>query len=212
VNRTHEPTAVHWHGIELESYYDGVVGVGGGPERVTPAIRPGTTFPVHITPKRAGTFIYHTHYAELRQQYGGLYGALVVLERGERWDPDHDRVMLVSDARSGPRTMINGSTDPPRMSLRVGTTYRFRWINITAERARARMSLRRAGQPITWQILAKDGWPAQKPTEQVPSDAMVAVGETLDVMVRPETVGELSFEVRTGAGLLVVAMPVIVTR
>ena len=212
VNRTHEPTAVHWHGIELESYYDGVVGVGGGPERVTPAIRPGATFPVHITPKRARTFIYHTHYSELRQQYGGLYGALVVLERGERWNPDHDRVLLVSDARTGPKIMINGSTDPARMSLRVGVPYRFRWINITAERARAHMSLRRAGQPITWRVLAKDGWPAPKPAEPVPSDAMVAVGETLDVMVRPETVGELSFEVRTSAGLLLVAIPVVVTR
>jgi manganese oxidase len=212
VNRTHEPTAVHWHGIELESYYDGVVGVGGGPERVTPAIRPGTTFPVHITPKRAGTFIYHTHYGELRQQFGGLYGALVVLERGERWDPDHDRVLLVSDARTGPRIMINGSPDPPRISLRAGVRYRFRWINITAERARARMSLRRAGQPMTWRVLAKDAWPAPKPDQPVPSDAMVAVGETLDVMVRPETVGELSFEVRNSAGLLLVAMPVAVTR
>ncbi|HEY8256522.1 MAG TPA: multicopper oxidase domain-containing protein [Gemmatimonadales bacterium] len=212
VNRTHEPTAVHWHGIELESYYDGVVGVGGEPPRVTPAIHPGTTFPVHITPKRAGTFIYHTHYAELRQQYGGLYGALVVLEKGERWDPDHDRVLIVSDARTGSRLMINGSPDPTRMSLRVGTTYRFRWINITAERARARMSLRRAGQPITWQVLAKDGWPAPKSAQATPSDNMVSVGETFDVMVRPETVGELSFEVRTSAGLLLVAMPVIVTR
>jgi manganese oxidase len=212
VNRTQEPTAVHWHGIELESYYDGVVGVGGGPERVTPAIRPGAMFPVHITPKRAGTFIYHTHYGELRQQFGGLYGALVVLEKGERRDSDHDRVLLVSDARTGTRTMINGSPDPPRMSLRVGVPYRFRWINITAERARARMSLRRAGQPMTWRVLAKDGWPAPKPVEPTPSDTMVAVGETLDVMVRPESVGELSFEVRNAAGLLLVAMPVAVSR
>jgi hypothetical protein len=59
--------------------------------------------------------------------------------------------------------------------------------------------------------LAKDAWPAPKPAEPVPSDAMVAVGETLDVMVRPEAVGELSFEVRTSAGLLLVAMPVVVT-
>ena len=29
VNRSTEPTAVHWHGIELESYYDGAVGWSG---------------------------------------------------------------------------------------------------------------------------------------------------------------------------------------
>src|SRR6185369_7697434 len=29
INRTPEPTAVHWHGIELDSYYDGVAGWSG---------------------------------------------------------------------------------------------------------------------------------------------------------------------------------------
>ena len=32
VNRMTEPTAIHWHGIELESYDDGVPGWGGSPE------------------------------------------------------------------------------------------------------------------------------------------------------------------------------------
>ena len=31
VNRMTEPTAIHWHGIELESYHDGVPGFGGEP-------------------------------------------------------------------------------------------------------------------------------------------------------------------------------------
>jgi FtsP/CotA-like multicopper oxidase with cupredoxin domain len=29
VNRVKDPTAIHWHGIELESYYDGVPGWSG---------------------------------------------------------------------------------------------------------------------------------------------------------------------------------------
>ena len=29
VNRLTMPTAVHWHGIELDSYFDGVAGWGG---------------------------------------------------------------------------------------------------------------------------------------------------------------------------------------
>ena len=32
--------------------------------------------------------MYHTHFDEFRQQYGGLVGALVVLEPGEQWDPE----------------------------------------------------------------------------------------------------------------------------
>lgn len=209
VNRTEEPTAVHWHGIELESYYDGVVGVGGMPERVTPAIRPGKQFAVRITPRRAGTFIYHTHYTELRQLFGGLYGALIVLEPGERWDSNRDRVLIISDAREGPRAMLNGSTDPPGMTLRLGVPYRFRWINITANRARPRASLRRAGQPVTWRVLAKDGWPVSpEQAGPVPSETGVSVGETLDVAVTPETAGELTFEVRNQVGEVLVAIPV----
>jgi FtsP/CotA-like multicopper oxidase with cupredoxin domain len=75
VNRSAAPTAVHWHGIELESYFDGIVGWSGTPGgRTSPAIRPGASFEVRITPRRAGTFMYHTHFDELRQQFGGLVG------------------------------------------------------------------------------------------------------------------------------------------
>jgi FtsP/CotA-like multicopper oxidase with cupredoxin domain len=84
VNRSTEPAAVHWHGIELESYYDGAVGWGGTPGRLASAVRPGSSFEARMTPKRAGTFMYHTHFNELAQQFGGLVGAIVVLEPGEK--------------------------------------------------------------------------------------------------------------------------------
>ena len=64
VNRSGEPSAVHWHGIEIDSYYDGAVGWSGTPGvtgRTSPAIRSGSRFEVRLTPKRAGTFMYHTH-------------------------------------------------------------------------------------------------------------------------------------------------------
>ncbi|HEX9564019.1 MAG TPA: multicopper oxidase domain-containing protein [Gemmatimonadaceae bacterium] len=31
INRLPEPTTVHWHGMELESYFDGVSGWSGSP-------------------------------------------------------------------------------------------------------------------------------------------------------------------------------------
>ena len=89
VNRTQEATSVHWHGIEVESYYDGVAGWSGTPGRTAPAIKPGQSFEARLTPRRAGTFMYHTHLDDIRQQYGGLVGALVVLEPGHQWDPAH---------------------------------------------------------------------------------------------------------------------------
>jgi FtsP/CotA-like multicopper oxidase with cupredoxin domain len=81
VNRTREATAVHWHGIELESFHDGVAGYGGYGARISPLIAPGDSFIARMTPPRAGTFIYHTHVDELRQQRGGLYGARGALQR-----------------------------------------------------------------------------------------------------------------------------------
>jgi FtsP/CotA-like multicopper oxidase with cupredoxin domain len=51
VNHLRQPTTIHWHGIEIESYYDGVSGWTGTPSRVTPPIAPGESFVVHITPR-----------------------------------------------------------------------------------------------------------------------------------------------------------------
>jgi len=60
-NRLGESTAIHWHGIELESYYDGVPGFSGSTGSTTPAIEDGQSWTARFTPRRAGTFIYHTH-------------------------------------------------------------------------------------------------------------------------------------------------------
>jgi len=58
---------VHWHGLEIESYYDGVVGVSGVEEHLTPMIAPGDSFQMRITPPRPGSYIYHTHVNEIRR-------------------------------------------------------------------------------------------------------------------------------------------------
>ena len=92
VNETHGSTAIHWHGIELESYYDGVPGWGGVPGSTTPSIKPGQMFTAKFTPSRAGTFIYHEHSGDDDQLGGGLYGPLIVLEPGQRFDPATDHI------------------------------------------------------------------------------------------------------------------------
>jgi FtsP/CotA-like multicopper oxidase with cupredoxin domain len=209
VNRTSEPTAVHWHGIELESYYDGVVGFGGTPGvRTTPAIRPGKTFEVRITPKRAGTFMYHTHFDELRQTYGGLAGVIVVLEPGARWDPDRDRVFAITDPSSvAPRRYyINGSLTPPPQDLRVGTTYRFRIANPSADAPTVRFRITAdstpigvtgpiAGEALPWRPVAKDGWPLAGALASVgQSGQRVASGETADFELTPDRPGDFRLE------------------
>ena len=88
---------MHWHGMELDSYYDGVHGWSGAGARVTPIIKPGATFVVRFTPPRTGTFIYHTHLHDHRQLPAGLYGALLVVDPGieTSFDPATDHVFVI---------------------------------------------------------------------------------------------------------------------
>jgi FtsP/CotA-like multicopper oxidase with cupredoxin domain len=209
VNRTPEPTSVHWHGIELESFFDGVVGVSGLPGRTTPAIRPGGRFEARITPRRAGTFMYHTHFSEMRQYVAGLTGALLVLEPGQRWDPDEDRVFLFGDARGRRGNVINGSATPAFTDLVVGRTYRLRFMNVAIARPATRFQLLRDGKPIVWRAIAKDGWTLDSAQATVrPSIAGLGSGETADMEFTPDRSGNLVFEVRASNGHLLVSGPI----
>ena len=197
VNKLAEPTAVHWHGIELESYYDGVPMWGGDAAQMTPEIPPGGSFVARFTPPRAGTFIYHTHWHDVAQLSGGLYGPLIVLEPGEKFDPGRDRVFIIS--RAGPDEsliLLNGSPQPGAIALKAGTRYRFRFINIATNDSDAAVSLRRDGTPVTWRAVGKDGAelpPAQAVSE--PAEQTVTVGETYDFEYTPERPGDLTLEV-----------------
>jgi manganese oxidase len=208
VNRTSEPTSVHWHGVELDSYYDGAVGWGGDARRTSPAVGPGESFEVRITPRRAGTFMYHTHFDEMRQQFGGLVGALVVLEPGQRWDPTRDLVFVLGDGSTGQqrtampnRTSINGSLDPPPIDLEVGRTYRIRIADMALYRPNVHVQIVRDSTPVSWQALAKDGF--ELPVSQAtirPAFARVASGETADFELTPDRPGELRLEVKAPLG------------
>ena len=44
-------------------------------------IMPRDSFAVTVTPPRAGSFMYHTHVNDMRQQSHGLYGAIIVVPR-----------------------------------------------------------------------------------------------------------------------------------
>ena len=208
INRTPEPTSVHWHGIELESYYDGVAGWSGSAEKTEPAIRPESSFEVHITPKRAGTFMYHTHFNDIRQQYGGLVGPLVVLEPRERWDASREVLVVISD---GPHATlrVNGSAAPPQRELRVGTTYRIRVADIAIYQQNLIVQLVRDSSVLTWRAVAKDGFtlPQQQATVR-PSSDRVESGETADFEITPDAPGDLKLEIdRTGAFQFHAAIP-----
>jgi FtsP/CotA-like multicopper oxidase with cupredoxin domain len=196
---------VHWHGLEIESYFDGVAGVGGYPNRLTPAIPPNDSFEMRITPPRAGSFMYHTHINDVRQQGTGLYGAFVILEEGEAWDPETDRVLLIGNAirEQGRSVVLNGATELPPTEFKVGTTYRLRLMNITLGSARARVRLSKDGDPVMWLPVAKDGFDIPLARRlRTRSEQMVSVGETFDFEYTPSEAGEMRIEVRSFDGQL----------
>jgi len=195
VNKLDEPTSIHWHGMELESYYDGVPGFGGRDEKRSPAVEPGKTFEVRIIPPRAGTFIYHTHWHDEAQLTGGVHGPLIVLAPGEAYDPAIDKSFLFSVGPQEPfgtaMLLMNGTPQPSTMRLKTGTTYRLRFMNITPSVDNLRVSLRKAGTPVQWRLLAKDASNV-KGTPMRDADQMVAVGETYDFEYRAAEPGELT--------------------
>jgi len=195
INQLDEATSVHWHGIELESYYDGVPGWGGDGPQVTPMIAPGKSFEALFAPPRSGTFMYHTHMNDLSQLSSGLYGALIVLPEGTSFNPETDKVLLLS--RNGKRKdgelLLNGSTTPAPLILRAGVRYRLRLIDILANNSII-INAVQDGKPLEWIPIAKDGIDLA-PVQSVatPASFTIAPGETYDFSITPEKSGEIEF-------------------
>jgi FtsP/CotA-like multicopper oxidase with cupredoxin domain len=201
INRMREATAIHWHGMELVSYYDGVHGFGGSHGRVTPMIEPGQSFVVRFTPPRAGTFIYHNLH-DRTQLASGLYGALLVLDPGVSFDRTTDHVLVIG--RGGPQReapLVVNNEPALRTTMKAGTTHRIRLINITPDDTVSAV-LVRGGEPVMWKPLTKDGVPAPA-GRQVPMPARqtIGVGETYDFEIEtPAGRHTLWLELRTPGG------------
>jgi FtsP/CotA-like multicopper oxidase with cupredoxin domain len=192
VNHLTEATAVHWHGIEIESFYDGVPGWSGAGARVAPMIAPGDSFVARFTPRRAGTFMYHTHHDDARQMELGLYAPLIVLEPGEQWDSTTDHVLMIGGAFEKDRYVValNGSTAPAPLDLRADVPHRFRIINVTIDEmadVTFFASADSADSSVTsWRAIAKDGATLPERMQTVgPARLHLGPGEIYDFEVTP---------------------------
>lgn len=229
VNNLTEPTSVHWHGIELESYFDGVAGFSGNGTRLSPTIAPRDSFVARFTPPRSGTFIYHAHMDEPRQLRAGLVGALIVRDSIAA-KAAQDLVFVIKSTRgeppsSGPASALaatvplelNGQTNPDTTILQAGRRYRFRFVglpigfpNATAWlTARPDSSFRNLNDSmvVQWLPVGKDGadLPVAARRMQL-ARQIVSMGETYDFEFTPSTPGDLRLEIRgagSGARLLV---------
>jgi FtsP/CotA-like multicopper oxidase with cupredoxin domain len=202
VNTLSESAAIHWHGMELESYYDGVHGWGRTGHQVTPLVDPGGSFVVRFTPPRTGTFMYHTHSHDNRQLTSGLYGAMLVIDPGETFDERSDHIVVIG--RGGPQcdapVVLNGRRDL-QLAWTSATRHRLRLINITPNDVLV-VALQTSKGPVMWRPLTKDGAPVPPERNRpVTASQVIAVGETYDFEYdAPAGRQNLWLEVRTPAG------------
>lgn len=82
-------TSVHWHGLLLPNFYDGV------PYLTTPPIEPGHTQKYEFPLKQSGTYWYHSH--TMLQEQSGVYGSIVIEPKEETLEYDKELVMVLSD-------------------------------------------------------------------------------------------------------------------
>lgn len=88
-NKMNVETSVHWHGLLLPNYMDGIAYL------TTPPIRPGKTLSYDFPLIHSGTYWYHSHTG--LQEQRGIYGSIVIEPEQKTLDYDKDLVIVLSD-------------------------------------------------------------------------------------------------------------------
>jgi hypothetical protein len=88
-NKMDVETSVHWHGIILPNFFDGV------PYLTTPPIKPWSTFQYRIPINQSGTYWYHSH--TMLQEQKGVYGSIMIQPKEKILEYDKDLVVVLSD-------------------------------------------------------------------------------------------------------------------
>tara|TARA_R110002073_G_scaffold293194_2_gene458745 strand:+ start:17966 stop:20296 length:2331 start_codon:yes stop_codon:yes gene_type:complete len=88
-NEMKEETSIHWHGLLLPNFYDGV------PYLNTPPIEPGHTLKYEFALKQSGTYWYHSH--TMLQEQSGVYGSFIIKPKENTLEYDKELVLMLSD-------------------------------------------------------------------------------------------------------------------
>ena len=192
------PTSVHWHGLDLDSWSDGVPDFSASDGKMSPAILPGEKFTYKLTLMRPGTYIYHSHMNDAHQVASGLYGPLIVLKENETYNPKKDHYYVVGWKNTSPTSMqdveLNGSFEQPTITIKVGETHRIRFMHI-APAGDVKISMLKDSTPVLIRFIAKDGTdlPAQQRTFLKESQ-FFGVGETADFEFKPLKPGNYTLQ------------------
>jgi suppressor of ftsI len=197
-NRIDLPSTVHWHGVRLDSRFDGV------PDLTQPAVAPGGTFTYRVHFPDAGVYWYHPHVREDITQGLGLVGNMLVdAPERDHYSPVHrEQALILSDllvhgdslvpfGREGPDfalmgrvgnvLLVNGEPDWS-LAARRGEVVRFHLTNASNSRT---WNLSFGGAPI--KVVASDVSRFER-EEWVPS-VVLAPAERYVVEVRFERAG-----------------------
>ena len=199
-NRLAESTSIHWHGLHVPNDQDGVGGV------TQPMIGSGQTFNYEFIAPHAGTFMYHAHGANSREQMDrGLYAPFIIDPAGG--DPikaDKEVTLTIGnwmvggaggvmpgmDMASGASMSmdydyftINGKSFPATDPIQVtqGQLVRLRFLNPS----QTIHPMHLHGTDMA--IVAKDGEPLAEPQRINTLD--IAPGETYDVVFLADNPG-----------------------
>ena len=201
-NNLAEPTSVHWHGLEIESFPDGVPHWSGLGSNVYSQIAPNDSFVAAFTPPRSGTFPYHSHLNDRHQINSGMYGALIVTDAPRDLTRDHLIVVggggpeLIKKNES-PFALVNGRRFPAPLRLTVGQKHRLRIVTIHPD-WRVSLTLQNDSTIARWRALAKDG--ADLPVALAtlrPAHIEMGPGQTADFEFSPTVPGEWLMQVRS---------------
>jgi len=114
-NHLPEPTAIHWHGLELPIEMDGVPGIG------QKAVMPGESFLYEFLLHQNGTFFYHSHMA--MQEMVGMLGGFIIHPKAP-YTPRADKDYLLALQEYA---VLPNSTIPNSMSME------FNWLTFNGK-------------------------------------------------------------------------------
>lgn len=191
-NKLDVSTSIHWHGLHVPNDQDGVAGITQDP------ILPGETYSYRFIAPHAGTFMYHSHGEESRDQMDrGLYAPFIIDPQGA--DPvaaDREVILalgnwMIVDGMTEMDAMsmaydyftINGKSFPATESIDVnqGELVRLRFINPS----QTVHPMHLHGTDMA--VIAKDGEALPEPQRLNTLD--IAQGETYDVVFRADAPG-----------------------
>ena len=199
-NELDEPTSVHWHGLHVPNDQDGVAGVTQDP------IAPGETYTYRFTAPHAGTFMYHAHGPNSREQIDrGLYAPFIIDPAGgDAIGADKEVTLTIGNWMVG-----DGAGEMPGMDMGDGASMSMEYDYFTingksypateamevAQGQLVRLRFLNPSQTIhpmhlhgmDMAIVAKDGEPLAEPQRVNTLD--LGQGETYDVVFLADNPG-----------------------